>query len=228
MAWGLVEPSSSGIYFPSGDYVGWDEKMAAHFVCVAPEEVAADLKREGEDVFIYFAAVKSGSWASNKFRYGHARAEPFEQPSEFRTEKSYDVLPSLVHLNDGLNAVDEPLRELIEEFEPGVHQFWPLKITMPRSRAYPVPYYGMIVLQKRDSLVVEKSELRERPPIYYGLTDSKKDFRKVCLSKDVIGSAHFWREKSLQSPDLFISDALQAAIAARELKIWRHYQVTEA
>jgi hypothetical protein len=54
-------------------------------------------------------------------------------------------LGSLVLLPDRLLAVDATLKEIIEGLEQGVHQFWPLRIIMPKGNELPVPYYGMVI-----------------------------------------------------------------------------------
>ena len=39
--------------------------------------------------------------------------------------------------------VSEPLKDIIEALEPGVHFYWPIRMTGPKGVEYPVRYYGM-------------------------------------------------------------------------------------
>ena len=38
MVWGVVEPGSFGDFYPSGDYVGWEEEIKRYF----DEEMSAE------------------------------------------------------------------------------------------------------------------------------------------------------------------------------------------
>ena len=133
-------------------------------------------------------------------------------------------------MNSQLLAVTAPLKAMIEELEPGVHQFWPMRITMPRNRDYPAPYYGFLIRTFLDSFLPEKSEYKGRgtlvPSLYFG-ADYAKDFKKLVFSKAVTGGHHIWREKHLRKPGILISDTFQELAKERGLTLFRHYRVTE-
>jgi hypothetical protein len=40
MVWGIIDPSEYGEYFPQGDYVGWKEKLKAHW----DDGISAEIK----------------------------------------------------------------------------------------------------------------------------------------------------------------------------------------
>ncbi|MFY0612788.1 MAG: hypothetical protein JXQ99_14745 [Hyphomicrobiaceae bacterium] len=152
---------------------------------------------------------------------------PLEQIPEFRIKKRPKALSSLISLRNKLLAVSEPLKVLIEELEPDVHQFWPLKLTTRNEKGYPEPYYGMVILQWRDSFVPEKSEqYKVDGPFIYG-EDTKTGMSKLSLSRESIGQAHLWRERKLLMPNILISDKLQSEIENCGLRFWRHFPVQE-
>jgi hypothetical protein len=138
-------------------------------------------------------------------------------------------LGSFIKLTNGLLAVDEPLRDIIEELEPGVHQFWPMQITMPKDVAFPKPYHALVIHNHLDAFRSEESA-----PGSWALEGgipglfTYRNIKGMAMSLDAIGSKHLWREKSVQRPDILMSDALKARIDAAGLKIPpQHYKMLD-
>jgi hypothetical protein len=137
-------------------------------------------------------------------------------------------LGSLLLMTGRLLAVDATLKEIIEGLEPGVHQFWPLRITMPKGKETPVPYYGMVIRRFIDSFVPEQSifhQVMKGEDFFYANGPTKKDYGNLTVSKRVVAGAHLWRERRLLMPNVFLSDDLQAEITRRGLRIPRHHQL---
>jgi hypothetical protein len=136
-------------------------------------------------------------------------------------------LGSLLLLPNRLLAVDATLKEIIEGLEPGVHQFWPLRITMPKGEEYPVRYYGMIIRRFIDSFVPEQSVFHQvsEAEAFYANGPTKKDYGNLTVLQSVVAGAHLWRERRLLRPEIFLSDDLQAEITRRGLRIFRHHQL---
>ena len=209
MAWALVEPLGFGRYFPNGDFVGWREKLKK---CPHLDE------------------HYRGSTVAFKFTSAEEPLMDCEIPEEFRMEKSCKDLADMIIINSGLLAITEPLKNIIEALEPGVHQFFPLKMTMPRGKVYPEPYFGMIILRKLDSFVPEKSSdfhtfTSYTGEKYYHFDETKKSISRLALSGEKIKGTHLWREKYVQTPNIFMSDELRNAIKEAGLTIFRHHPV---
>lgn len=118
-------------------------------------------------------------------------------PSEWQIKKSYSNLASLITLWCFL-AVDEELKSVIERIEPGVHQFWPVKILMPRGKVYPKQYYGMVIRNFRDSFVPRESEYnryQSSDDMYFASGDAKRDYADLCFKQQNLKGVHLWREK---------------------------------
>jgi hypothetical protein len=237
MVWGLSMPSSFGDFFPHGGYVGWDEERTRYFnEKMTSEQKALFGNGAGIQEIMYhnFVAAKfKNEYGSNKLG-GLPPITPIEaheSPKWFETKKSYSSLGSLIILASGLWAVDETLKDIIERFEPGVHHFFPLQITMPKKQAYPKRYYIMAIGQYLDSFSPEKSNersWRDRTMGYYTAFDeTKKYLAGLAFSKSVFGKAHLWRERHLISPEIIFSDELQAEIAKAGLRLPKHYQMKE-
>jgi hypothetical protein len=106
-------------------------------------------------------------------------------------------------VHDRLLAVDATLKKIIETLEPGVHQFWPIRMTMPKGKDYPVPYYGMIICRFIDSFVPEQSDVRQSEDVFFAKGPTKKVFGNLTVSNTVVAGAHLWRERRLLIPNVF-------------------------
>jgi hypothetical protein len=222
MVWAWVEASSFGDFFPNGDYVGWEEGTQRYFW----EEMSAEQREAfGKSHIDYRYEV------SRKFTEDRGPLEPHEHPLEFRMMERAKSLGSLIKLTDRLLAVDATLQEIIEALEPGVHQFWPLRITLRNGNEYPGPYYGMIIRRFIDSFVPEQSDARQAEgvgtvlDIYYAKSPTKKAYGNLTVLKSVAAGNHLWRERRLHNPSVFFSDDLQAEIARRGVRIGKSHQL---
>ena len=228
MAWGLMEPSGFGEFSPKGSFQGWNKQCETHFLSITSTSEVSELRLKGNQAYLHKAISELQYEASTKFDGSDGRLETYEQPKEFRTARAHVNLSSLLDFGS-LYFVDIQLKGLIEEFEPGIHQFWPIKISMPKNREYPIPYFGMVILQHLDTFIPEQSQFvryDEEPDSYWGAHKGAQ-YSGLSFSKSAIGKAHLWREKRISFPGTFISDALQTEIQERELRIFRHYKVRE-
>lgn len=219
MVWGLVEPTGYGDYFPGGDYIGWEEALSRYF----NEELTAEQQAEFDNRDIRFMRI-----TSLKFTEDKGQLAPHEIPDEFRLRETHKSLGALIGLGERHLAVNETLKEIIESFEPGVHQFWPLRITMPKGREYPVPYYGLRIGTFLDSFVPERSEgfhSSSEITTYYANNDTKKGYASLCVAESVVAGSHLWRERWLRSPKILLSDELMTVIERRALRIPKHHQL---
>ena len=159
---------------------------------------------------------------SRKFTGDLGPLEPHERPLEFRMVEARKSPASLLLLTGRLLAVDAPLKEIIETLEPGVHQFWPLRITQSTGQ-----YYGMVIRRFLDSFVPEQSDVLDSggPSSFFAKSPTKKDYANVTLSKSAVAGAHLWRERRLFRPGVYLSDDLQAEIARRGLRMPRHHRL---
>jgi hypothetical protein len=223
MVWGVVEPGSFGDFFPNGDYVGWKEGIKRYF----DEEMSAEQRAAHDNWDVSYRGD-----VARKFTEDMGPLEPHERPSEFRMMEARKSLGSLILLTGRLLAVDATLQETIETLEPGVHQFWPLRIKLPKGNDFPGAYYGMIIRRFIDSFVPEQSDARQATGVgtevfdrFYAKSPTKKDYGNLTVLQNVAAGAHLWRERRLGIPEVFFSDDLQAAITRRGLRIPRHHQL---
>lgn len=221
MVWCLMKPQGFGDYWPDGEFVGWNEALKSYYENEMPHEKKVAMGMTKRILFSEFA---------EKFSEDLGRLEAVECPKEFQTIKTYSNLADVIATQDRLLAVSEALKGIIEDLEPGVHQFWPLKITSRRGQVYPVNYYGMAVGRFLDSFDYERSSKenwRHSNDWYVPRSKTKKDFSQMAMSAKVIGGTHLWRERKVYNPPIYFSDELQERIEQAGLRLYRRYKLKE-
>ena len=194
MVWGVLEPSGFGQFFPHGEF-------------------------ENE---------KSFDPEADKYTLDLGPVSEAMQPRRFNIERGGRTLAAWIKSVNRLPLVADEVRAAIERVEPDVHQFWPMAVVYPNGDRTAHDYHAMVIRQFRDAVIEEKSEVRKessppasRPAFYHG-DGTKANVKKITLSAERIGSAHLWRDQRLHSPNIFMSDALQSAIAQTGLTIMPH------
>src|SRR5262249_19526423 len=188
MVWALVDPGSFGDFFPNGDHVGWQEGIKRYF----DEEMSAEQRAAHNNWDVSYRGE-----VARKFTEDRGPLEPHERPSEFRMMEARKSLASIIKTENRLLAVDATLQEIIETLEPGVHQFWPIRITLPKGQEYPGPYYGIVIRRFIDSFVSEQSNFNQTSKgseSFYTNGPTKKDYGSLTVLKRVVAGAHLWRE----------------------------------
>lgn len=238
MVWGMGLPGSFGAFFPSGDYVGWSDDLDKYFKNEMPTEQKALFVEDGR----FYS-----SYAMSKFIHDPGEQmrdyppftpiEPHEPPKRFELEKQYKSLGSLIETMNCILAVDESLKDIIERFEPGVHQFFPLEISMPFRENYqtyfenyPKRFFILAIGQYIDSFSTEQSDpdsWKEIWPDHFQYNDDKQSMSGLALSKQTFGTAHLWRERRMLLPLICFSDTLMAEIKKAGLRLPKHYRVKE-
>ena len=218
MVWGLVDPNSFGDFFPYGDFVGWEEGIKRYF----DEEMSAEQRAAFDNWDVSYRERVSRSFTEDR-----GLLEPHQRPSEFKMEEARKSLGSLLLLTNRLLAVDASLKQAIERLEPGVHQFWPLRITLPKGAEYPVAYSGMVIRRFIDGFVPEQSAGYQGSgtDFFSTIQPTKKAYGDLAVSKSVVAGSHLWRERRLHRPNILFSDDLQAEITRQRLRIPKHHQL---
>jgi hypothetical protein len=136
-----------------------------------------------------------------------------EAPKRYKTVKNYA---------SGILAVDGPLKDIIERFEPGVHHFFPIEIVGRKDVVYPKKFFVMAIGQYLDSFSPEQSNpasWENSVEGYYRFDDGKKSMSGLALSRQVFGNAHLWRERRMLRELICFSDQLMANITGWGLRL---------
>ena len=251
MVWGMSLPSGFGQFWPEGGFEGeidggpksgWSERLKAYFAEQTPEvqkELFDWVDHGGSGAVHSYPSYVSGKFISevgtreNVYTPPFTPIRPHEPPVSFDIVRGGKSLASLIALNNGILAVDEALKEVIERLEPGIHQFFPIEIKLRRGKVYPESYYILVIGRYFDSFSPEDSSKyswRDYAPKYphvYRYEETKNGISGLAMFKDVFGSAHLWRERNFTNILTCFSDELQAAIAEAGLRIPKHYRMKE-
>jgi hypothetical protein len=164
------------------------------------------------------------------------RYEPGEAPGRAFLESGHERVADFVPIHARIGMCPEA-RTLIEEFEPGVHQFLPVEVVRPRSkkpihrldgRVLDTPYYLFIPQTVLDAIWIERSEVQVNPtylgppmvgPRYIGRYN-------IVLRREMTEGRHVWRGRFHLFQRVIFSDALVRAVDERKLRKpeWIHLE----
>jgi hypothetical protein len=127
----------------------------------------------------------------------------------------------------GFPCVSERFKALIEDLEPGVHQFFPLELVNGK-REHLADRWLWVVCQRIDSVDREHSNLvLRRGALWLAPSEVPEGelppnidpslAAKVVFNSAQVGGAHFWRDKFSRPSLLFCSDKAAAAIEEQEM-----------
>ena len=131
----------------------------------------------------------------------------------------------------GIDLVNQTFKDIVEEFEPGVHQFFPMEYFDAKGKEKIGEGYWMIICQRLDTLHDtlcipprnEKGFIDRRNPEY---ADRDKSLDRVVFSKDKVKGHHMWHDK-FTSGNLF-SNALAERLIAADLSGLYYAKLQEA
>lgn len=216
MVWGLRMPSTFGMFSPSGELVGRDQQLEKHF----NEELTESERQTFHNRFVSYRRS-----VSDKFTKNLGPLLPHEQPTELRTDRRFKVIAALIELPNRLLAVDQDLKELIEELEPDVHQFWKIRITNKSGQEYERNFYGMIVRQFLDAFLEQGSSVDAWRMDSGWPWIQKEKYGEIRISEEVVSDAHLWRDSRLYGLDIYVSDQLHEKICERGLKVPKQHEM---
>ena len=175
--------------------------------------------------------------------YTLPRYDPAKFPKRVQFDSAHKTIADFVPI-EGRLSVSPEAKALIEEFEPGVHQFFPVEIARRRSkrpiyrldgRVLDTPYYVFFPQMMLDAVWVERSDVRVRPmpdgrlsviPSSSYLLSTGK--HRLVLHRKIVAGHHVWHGHYQCHLQMFISDALAREIEKRRLRKLDFVPVEEA
>ncbi|CTQ72982.1 imm11 family protein [Roseibium alexandrii] len=135
-----------------------------------------------------------------------------------RDKRVPDVFPM-----PGCNAVNQRFKDLVEEFEPGVHQFFPIELRNKAGDPLADNYYVFNCMVSVDTVLVKESGLQWEidEPSGQSFLDILTFKHDMVLSRPAIGGRHLWQGLYLQpisSGGVFCSDAFQKELKKRKIR----------
>lgn len=150
-------------------------------------------------------------------------------PKYFLWKSTSKVPPDYAFGNNSVMLVSSRFRDIVEKFEPGVHQF--VSVDMYSSKTATEPFdqfYWFVVCTLIDSLDPERATLswkgdyqdRGSDGLRYGLWSfdaSASPPQRAVYSLHAIGSRHLWRDPYWGRDVVHCSDAFGEALTACNL-----------
>jgi hypothetical protein len=146
---------------------------------------------------------------------------PSDLPITARQDKAYrGKLDDMTIVVNNV-AVSQKFKDLVEEFEPGIHAFAPLILERKNGERFEEQYYLFSTQQDVDCLITDNDSdnfehlwTNERgvKQILCRLSDGG---RNIPISKPVIAGKHLWTAGLLGQTELFVSDSFKAALSKK-------------
>lgn len=154
------------------------------------------------------------------WKYGYHQLHPEQVPEILRLKKSRKSLRDAFRSLNGIGLVSDDLREVIEGFDPGGHQFFPIRVEFPRGKL-PEKKYNVINITTQKKTIIPELSAVDGPRYgqFYSVIEHLKDvsFTPACRE-----GTHMWREEGFDN-EHFISDELEAAIREKGLKYLKYW-----
>jgi hypothetical protein len=238
MVWGVIQPGSFGDFYPFAEFTGWEEDLRKYYDEKMPAKqkdeflAAGDAQLIGSGAYVQVVYKKFSTEIGTKIvGFPPTTAiEEHELPKTLNVERPYANLGSLISAC-GFWAADEAFKTIVERLEPDLHQFYPIQIIMPKGKVYSRQYYMMVIGQYLDSFSPDNCDegaFDDRNNGYYttryGL---KRDVGGMAFLQNTFGKAQMWSEHRLYSPEMIMSDVLQAEIIKAGLRLPKHFKMKE-
>lgn len=167
----------------------------------------------------------------DKLGAAQERYDPAEAPRRVLLKSAHKALPHFVNIYTRLGLSPEA-RALVEELEPGVHQFLPVEVVRrrgkkpihrPDGRVLDEPYFLFIPQTVLDAVWVERSEVRvlhptDLPAPWVEPRYVSSSFWKITLRRELTAGRHAWRGRFHLPQRLLFSDALVHAAEERKMR----------
>ena len=163
------------------------------------------------------------------------RFDPADVKTEFWLTSKHKALADVLPVVSRWGCSAE-FREVVEAFEPGLHQFFPITIRRPNGSPIerldgrevgPGQYFILNALAHIDALLAgecigPRGERRQSVGEVQRYTDD------LCVSREAIAGRHLWLQQRFAAAHLFVSDPLLAALRERKLTGFHVQKVREA
>ncbi|MBB1247910.1 imm11 family protein [Rhizobium sp. G21] len=146
-----------------------------------------------------------------------------ETPEHLVLESPKARLRDIFKTASGALIISEKLQALMEEMDPGTHQFMPITID---NRAEPGRWFILNIHAKQNSVVDDQSDVRQsfgspknHEIMFFRYFPADKGHINATIDTSALGGLHVWRER--RYPDsLLVSDAFQAELKKRKIEFF--------
>jgi hypothetical protein len=142
----------------------------------------------------------------------------------FRQTSKNSIIPDFtLGTYSNTYIVSNAMRALVEEYDPGVHYYAPIILTMKDGRVLEDQYHVFKIMRFVDAVIESKSQVG---PMYY---NGKLGFYstsarpKLTLKRDVVEGLHVWSDVYLKDR-FFCSDAFIRQMDSRRFGPFERFE----
>ena len=183
---------------------------------------------EWEERYMNPARGDEGLDAVGAWRDARRKSVPEELPKVLVADKPRKIWRDAFEGVNGINVVSGRAKDVIERFDPDLHQFFEVPLRTKRGVEIEGPWFIMNVTVRQNSIVVEKS----RVLVNDDFPDTLCSFWVDSTTKDVVVDTsklspdiNFWREARFRR-SLMGSDPFVAAIKEAGIRFFPSYPAT--
>jgi len=219
------------VYHMSGGNTDYDPSLGG-----LPSMTFQEMDGDFSKVFIVDPTRDGGGWFSDgSFHIGRPVIVDGNIPTKLKRGGPNVKRAKLLDVNritGGLDLVCPKFKDIVEEFEPDIHQFFPMEYYDAKGKEKIGEGYWMIICQRLDTLhdtlcFPPRNEkgfmdfFNEK----YGGTGRDLKLDKVVFDRKKIANHHMWHDKFHPSSNLF-SDELGSRLIEADFSglVYRHYQ----
>jgi hypothetical protein len=112
--------------------------------------------------------------------------------------------PDFSYLRGGFPSVSPVVRDIIEELEPGVHQFFPVKLLNADGSEREKPRFVLNICTVADAIITgHYTRLKNGESLFHPGRN-----HPVKVKKKRIASLHVWLDRRAPREDIFVSNEL--------------------
>jgi hypothetical protein len=156
------------------------------------------------------------------WRSGARKLEAEQMPRVLIAEKPRKSWPDMFMTTNALIVVRDAVKSIVEDYDPQIHQFFPLKLETKRGLDIEGPWFAMNVTEQRETIVIGDS-IVNRVEGMPELNSISYSYRDVTVNPAFQPNIHLWRERTFRR-SMFASDELIGAVKAAELKIFPYFK----
>lgn len=150
------------------------------------------------------------------FKEGRRLAHPEWVPETFYLRKVPKKFSPIISLQRQF-AVQQIVVDLIEELEPGIHQFVPIKIALDQNGGpLPIQYFIVNICNLLKSVILDETSLKIENIDGSDYWSQRTGSIPYLFNRDVISGKHLWRDAGAKT-FIFASDTFVQEVEDRNI-----------